>query len=76
MTVRGQFAERFAYPRLAATFLAGLAVLAAGAAATALAPDAGSLGGRLLVVGYLLALAGGTGYLAFVAFEFRDRNLR
>jgi hypothetical protein len=76
MTVRRRFAERFAHPRLAAAFLAGLAVLAAGTAVTALAPDAGTLGGRLLVVGYLLALAGGTGYLAFAAFEFRDRTLR
>ena len=77
--VRRRFVDRFAHPRLAAVFLAGVAALVAGAgvwAATGADSGLRVLGFRLLVVGYLLALAGGAGYLAFSAFEFRDRNLR
>lgn len=74
-----RFADRFAHPRLAAVLLAGVVVLVAGGALWALTGSASGLrivGFRLVVVGYLLALAGGAGYLAFAAFEFRDRNLR
>lgn len=77
--VAGRFAERFAHPRLAALVTTGLVFLVGGGVAWALAPPRSALGAtgyRLLVVGYLLALAGGSGYVAFLAFEFRDRNLR
>lgn len=77
--VRRRLDDRFAHPRLAALAIAGAALLAVGGLAWLVAPTGSPLQAtafRLLVVGYLLALAGGTGYLAFLAFEFRDRTLR
>lgn len=71
--------DRFAHPRLAALFGLGLAVGLAGTVAWLLTPTTGggrTTAARLLVLGYLLALAGGSGYLAFAAFEYRDRQLR
>lgn len=79
IAARQWFTSRFAHPRLAALLIAGTVLLAIGGTVWILAPRGNPLqvtGFRLVIVGYLLTLVGGTGYLSFAAFEFRDRNLR
>lgn len=70
--------ERFARPRLASLGLAGILLAGVGGLLWLASPGAGlrGTGFRLLILGYVLALAGATGYLSFAAFDYRDRQLR
>lgn len=73
------FAGRFAHPRLAFVGLAGVALVIVGGVgwlAPGVAEGVRVTALRVMVLGYLLALAGGSGYVAFAAFEFRDEKLR
>lgn len=71
--VVGRLAEQVAHPRLATAVAVGLVVLATGGVLWVSGRDV--LGLRLVVVGYVVALAGAAGYVSVAVFERRDRRL-